>query len=306
MLPNLTTDRFLKDRDFFTAKVKEQGGEVLLADGQDNDKLQIKQAEELINQGAKVLVVMSINLNSAAAIVRYAHSKNVKVIAYERIIQNCDVDYFVSFDNVKIGELMADYAVKKVPEGNYFILGGDKADKNAVWVKTGFMNIIGPLVKSGKIKIIYDTFVEDWSGENAYHEMKKYLDLSANARPDVVLSAYDGFSTGTIKAFDENNITTYPVLTGQNAELESCQNIVKGKQSMTVYKSIKREAEQGALLAIKCVKNERVENVAKTTFNGKTEVPSILIDPVGVDATNMKSTVIAEGFLKESDVYKQN
>jgi D-xylose transport system substrate-binding protein len=302
LLPNLIEDRFAKERDYFTAKVKELGGDVLFAEGQDNDNLQIQQAEEFINQGVKVIVIASVNKVTAAAIVRYAHGKHIKVIAYERIISNCDLDYFVSFDNIKVGELMASYAVKLKPEGNYVLFGGDKADQNAIWVKQGQRNIINPLVKSGKIKVVYDTFIEDWSHANAYYEMKQYLNLSGNV-PDVVLSSYDGMSTGVLQALDENNVTALPILTGQNAEVQACQNVVNRRQSMTVYKPLKLEAETAAGLAMKIAKGEKIDFGSKTINNGLIEVTSLLIDPISVDASNMKSTVIADGFLKESEVY---
>jgi D-xylose transport system substrate-binding protein len=296
-------DRFPKDRDYFVAKAKQLDGEVLVADGNNDDKLQMKQAEEFIGQGVKVLVLVPVNLNTAAAIVRLAHENSIKVIAYERIIANCDLDYYISFDNVKVGELMASYATKLKPEGNYMVLSGDKGDKNAIWVRQGMRNIIDPLVKSGKIKIVYDVYIEDWAPENAYQVMKKYLNLSCVDLPDAILSAYDGMSTGAIKALDENNVTLFPIITGQNAELEACRNILNGRQSMTVYKPIKTEAEQAAILAMKCAKNESIEKTGKTSFNGAIEVPAILIEPISVNVSNMKGTIIADGFLKESEVY---
>ena len=219
MLPNLESERYPKDRDFFIAKVKELGGEVIATDAKENDALQIKQASELLTQGVKVLVVVPVNKNTAALIVREAHKKGVKVIAYERIICNCDLDYFVSFNNVKVGELMASYAVKIKPKGNYVLFGGDKSDQNAIWVRQGQRNIIDPLIKSGKIEVTFDTFIENWSMEEAKHQMNTYLNLSGSV-PDVVLSAYDGISTGVINAIDNNSPTNdYPVITGQNAEL---------------------------------------------------------------------------------------
>ena len=187
ILPNLKEDRFPKDRDYFSSKIKELGGEVIVADGQYNDQLQIAQAANLIAQGAKVLVVICINKNTAGAIVRYAHSKNVKVIAYERLITNCELDYFVSFDNVKVGEMMAQYMVKRKPEGKYILFGGDKGDQNAIWVKQGQLNVLEPYVKSGKIKIVYNLFLDSWAQEEAQYELKNYLNLSSDNAPDVIL-----------------------------------------------------------------------------------------------------------------------
>jgi D-xylose transport system substrate-binding protein len=301
LLPNQTDERTVIERALFMAKVKELGCVPLITDAQFSDQLQITQAQELIDQGAKVLVVMAVNKNTAAAIARIAHSNGVKIIAYERIIANCDLDYYISFDNVKVGELMAKYAITKKPKGKYVILNGDKNDQNAIWVKEGMLKVLEPLVKSGDIQILYNVFVEDWSGDNAYVETKKFLNLSMDI-PDVILSAYDGMSRGAIKALDENEVISFPVITGQNAELLSCKYIVTGKQSMTVYKPLKTEAELAAEIAIKCARHENIKT-NKTVFNGSKEVPSILIDPISVDITNMKSTIIKDKFLKESDVF---
>jgi len=302
LLPNMTDARWPQDLQYFSAKVNELGGEVLSMDAQNNDQLQITQAEELISKGAKMLVVIPVNKNSAAMIVRYAHSKNVKVLSYERIISNCDLDYFISFDNVKVGELMASYAVKLKPEGNYVLLNGDKSDQNAVWVRKGFHNVLDTFVKVNRIKIAYDVYVDDWSGEEARDITKKYVDLSGTF-PEAILSAYDGMSTGIITALDERHATIYPVVTGQNAEIEACRNIIKGKQSMTIYKPIKKIAEEAAVIVLKSVRNEK-QNINRTISNGGKDVPTILIEPVPVDASTMKATVIADGFLAEKDIYQ--
>jgi D-xylose transport system substrate-binding protein len=253
------------------------------------------------------LAVISVNKNTAATIVREAHKKGVKVIAYDRIISNCDLDYYVSFNNVKVGELMAQGALKQKSSGNFILLGGDKSDQNAIWVREGMRNIVDPLVKEGKVKIVYDIFVEDWSGDNAYQEIKRYLNLSGSV-PDAIVSAYDGLSTGAIDALESNKVSLvdFPAISGQNAELEACQNIVKGKQTMTVYKPLKSLAKEVAVLAIKIAKEETIEISSPSTFNGKIDVPSVLIEPISVDANNMKSTIITDGFWKETEVYSEN
>jgi len=307
LIPNIVDDRFPKDRDNFIAAVKKLGGEVIAKECNNDDKIQIQQALDLINNdGVKVLAVISVNKNTAATIVREAHKKNVKVIAYDRIISNCELDYFVSFNNVKVGELMALGALKQKPGGNFILLGGDKSDQNAIWVRQGMLNIVNPLVKSGKVKIVYDCYIEDWSWENAYYEMRQFLNLSSMV-PDAIVSAYDGLSTGAIMALDENHVSVsdFPAISGQNAELEACQNIVKGKQTMTVYKPLSLLAQQVAVIAMQCANGKTVETPKDNIFNGAVQVPAFLIEPISVDATNIKSTIISDGFWKESEVYSE-
>jgi D-xylose transport system substrate-binding protein len=301
ILPNLIDTRFQKEKDYFTTKVKELDGEAIVMNGDNNDVLQIQQANDLIREGVKVLVIACVNKYTAAQIVRNAHEKNIKVIAYERIIANCDLDYFISFDNVKVGELMANYALQKKPTGNYILLCGDKSDQNAIWVRQGYLNVLTPAINAGKIKIIYQTYVEDWLPANAEFEMNQCLGLSASA-PDVILSSYDGMSSGAIRALERSKIDSLPIITGQNAELESCRNIVKGKQSITIYKAVKPEAETAATLAMQLARKEKVVT-NQIISNGTKDVPSILLDPVLVDANNMKSVVIKDNFQKESEIY---
>ncbi len=301
LIPNTQLDRYKKEQAYFQEKIVSLGGEALILSAEFDDKLQLKQADELISQGVKVLVVNCVNQNTAAAIVRNAHEKNVKVVAYDRIISNCDLDYYLSFDNVEVGKQMAEYAVKLKPEGKYILLGGDKADMNAVLVRNGQLAVLDPLIKSGKIKIIYNIFVEDWSGENAQHEIKKFLDLSGEI-PDVILSSNDGMATGTIELLKQYNLDGKVIITGQDAELAACQNIVHDKQAMSVYKPIRQLAIKAAELAMDLAKNAKITNAVTTAPNGFKNVNAILLSPVVVDKNNLKTTVIADGLLKESDL----
>lgn len=303
LLPHLQNDRYIKEQKYFIEKIGELGGEALTAEAGGDDKVQIKQAGELIEKGVKVLVLNAINVNTAAAIVREAKAHNVSVIGYDRLVRNCDLDCFLSFDNEKVGKLMAEYMTKLKPEGNYILLCGDKDDQNALWVKKGQLSVLDPFIKSGKIKIVYSTFIESWSGDNARHEMEKYFDLGGQT-PDVILSSYDGLTTNTIEMLKERKISGSILFSGQDAELVACRNIVSGDQAMTVYKSVRSLAYKACELSMKLAKNEKLSD-ASTTFNGEKEVPTVLLDPVAVDKNNLKSTVIADGFHSEKEVYNK-
>jgi D-xylose transport system substrate-binding protein len=305
LFPNMVSDRYLKEKVYFSQKLQELGGEAMIMSADYDDKLQINQAKELINKGAKVLVVNCLNLNTAAAIIRDAHDNNVKVIAYDRIIRNCDLDYYLTFDNEKVGKLMVDYVTKIRPNGNYVLLCGDKGDQNAVWVKKGQLDALASSLNTKKINISYNIFIEDWSGDNARNAMKKFLDLSGEI-PDVVLSSYDGMSTGVIDLFKEYKIQPGQVLmTGQDAELAACRNIVQGYQTMTIYKSVKTLAYKAAEVAMKIANNEKIADANGKVWNGQIDVPSILLDPVTVDINNLKTSVIADGFHTESEIYSK-
>jgi D-xylose transport system substrate-binding protein len=302
LLPNLIQKRYLKEKDMFTQKVKELGGSVVILSANNDDNLQIQQANDIINQGIDVLVVNSVNANTAAAIVRAAHTKNIPVIAYDRLIRNCDLDYFLTFDNEKVGVLMAEYVTRLKPTGKYMLLGGDKGDQNAIWVKGGQLKTLGSMVKDGRVSIVYDTYIEDWSGDNARQEVQKYLNLTSNI-PDVILSSYDGMSTAVIELLSGLNLNKTILVTGQDAELEACRNIVTGNQTMTVYKSLKNLAYKAAELSMKISKNEKISDATVIINNGQADVTSILLTPVAVDKDNLKSTVVADGFFTIQEIY---
>lgn len=301
MLPTFEVSRYFIDRDNFVAKANELGVETLVADANNDDDKQIDQAIELMDKGAKVLVVMPVNLNTAAAIVRYAHARNVKVIAYCRIIQNSDLDYFIAYDDRMIGQQMAKYTTQYKAEGNYVVINGDKTDKSAVLTKVGQMDVLAPFIKSGKIKVVHNIFVEDWSPDEAYFTMKRVIELSGESI-DVVLSGNDGMAGGIIKALEEYNLSGKVLVTGLDADLAACKRIVQGKQSMTVYMPIKQQAMFAASVAVKLINGENIESTT-TTFNRQVNVPTIVYQTVAVDKNNMKNSIIADGFYKESDVY---
>src|SRR5258708_209407 len=144
LLGTLKEERWQHDRDLFVAKAKELGADVLVQSANNDDALQISQAENLLTQGVKVLVVVPHNAKSAATIVASAHKAGVKVIAYDRVIQNCDLDYYVAFDAPQIGELQADYLVKRMPKGNYALIFGGPTDNNSVLLRDGQMKVLKP------------------------------------------------------------------------------------------------------------------------------------------------------------------
>jgi D-xylose transport system substrate-binding protein len=298
LLPNFTDSRYLKDRDFFSEKFRSLGGVVEVGNADNDAQLQEKQAEEMIKNGVKVLVVTSVNQNTAASIVRMAKSKGIKVIAYERLIRNADVDYYITFDHFEVGKIQAQYALSKKPQGNYMIICGDKRDNNAELIMKGQTEVLS---KSPGARIIYKAYIEDWSDENAQAETKKALELSVE-NADVVLSANDGMAGGVIKALEEVQ-PGYPVITtGLDADINACRRIMAGQQSMTVYKSFKQQGEMAAELAYKIIKGDRITEAKAFTDNGSIEVPSILLTPTGVDQSNIRNTIIADGFYTEQQL----
>jgi D-xylose transport system substrate-binding protein len=265
--------------------------------------LQNSQVENLLTQGVSVLVVVANNAKTAATIVETAHKSGVPVVAYDRLILDSDLDVYVSFDAVRVGEQQADYLVKRRPSGNYVLIGGSPIDNNAHLVRDGQMNVLKPYVDRGDIKIVSEQWAKDWQPVEALKIMENALTRNRNDVAAVVASN-DGTAGGAIQALAEQKLTGKVLVSGQDAELGACQRVVAGAQTMTVYKPIHLLAAKAAEIAITLGSKQPLPAAPRTLNNGKREVPAFLIDPIQVDKDNLAATVIKDGWQKLEDVYK--
>jgi D-xylose transport system substrate-binding protein len=302
-LDTLKEERWQRDRDLFVAECEKQGARVLVQAANNNATLQNSQAENLLTQGVSVLVVVPNNAKTAATIVESAHKSGVPVIAYDRLILDSDLDVYVSFDAVRVGEQQADYLVKRRPKGNYVLIGGSPTDNNAHLVRDGQMNVLKPLVDKGDIKIVTEQWAKDWQPVEALKIMENALTRNQN-QVDAVVASNDGTAGGAIQALAEQKLTDKVLVSGQDAELGACQRIVGGTQTMTVYKPIHLLAQKAAEIALTLARKEPLPATSKTLPNGTKDVPAFLIDPLQVDKDNIVATVIKDGWQKLEDVYK--
>jgi len=299
-LGTLREDRWPKDSELFVKAVEGLGATVSVFFA-DNDKAkQLSQAENLILQGVNVLVVVPQDAVAAGSIVEMAHKAGIKVIAYDRLIKDSNLDYYISFDNEKVGEFEAQAVLDHVSRGKIAYIGGSSDDNNSILLKEGAMRLLGPKVKSGDITIVVDSFTLDWKPEEAYKTMKAYLEV--NKTIDGVVAANDGTAFGVIQALKEYGLAGKVPVSGQDAEMGACQRVVAGTQTATVYKSINLIASKAAQMAVAIAKGEKV--VTNTTINnGKIDVPAYFLTPVAVTKENMMQTVIKDGYQSQEDVY---
>jgi len=294
LMADLNSARWELDKKYFEEKVKELGGNVITKVSGGNEVNQYAQAMELINEGVDIIVIVPVNVNSAAAIVRDAHKKNIKVIAYARLIRNSKLDYFIGFDAYQIGQLQAQHVLSKKPNGNFILLEGDKADINAVYLQNGQMAELKSKIENGDINILYEVFVQGWSPIEATHEIEKVIKLS-NKRIDAILAANDGTAGGAIKALKKFNlIDKETIITGADAELLACQRVYSGEQDITVYMPIKKLAETAATLAIEIIQNQSLSHSFTPKNNGRIDVPTIILQSVTIDKNNL-NIVVEEG-----------
>ncbi|MFC2087811.1 sugar ABC transporter substrate-binding protein [Bacteroidota bacterium] len=296
-------ERWSKDRDFLIKHLESNDVKVYVEEAQGSQKRQNDQIVELVNKKIDVLIIIPVNSEEASSTVNYAKKEGVKVIAYDRIVRNCDLDYYVSFDNVKVGEQQAEYLTKIKPEGNYVILGGAPTDNNSMLLKLGQMNILQPLIIRGDIQVVLDQYVENWDSEVAYEILNDFLNKNT-LQIDAIVASNDAISRGAYKALAEHRLSGKVLLSGQDAEIDACKRIVNGNQTMTVYKVIESLAFTTANLAIDLARDNKMPNTQTTTNNGQKMVPAILLQSImPVTKENIRMTVIADGYLDEEEIF---
>jgi len=284
--------------NYIKAHSKDQ---VLVQDANGSSSTQVSQCENLISQGVKVLIINAQDGTALTQVVNDAHRAGVKVIAYDRIIQNAPADLYVSFNNVKVGELQAKYLTSVVPRGKYVLIEGSPTDPNAYQFYQGQMNILNPLIKKGAIQVVFKQFTPNWSTMNALNEMENAL-TKTNDKINAVLDANDSTALGSIEALKQQKLAGKIPITGQDADLANCQYIVEGIQTMTVFKPITLEADKAAQAALDFIGGKKPQ-INGHTANGYTNVPSLLLQPIAVTKANMMSTVVKSGFHTEAQVY---
>jgi D-xylose transport system substrate-binding protein len=300
-MDDLRLERWQHDRDIFVKKASELGADVVVQSANGDDQIQFAQCENLISQGVDVIVIIPHNGDTMAPIVGQAHKAGIRVLAYDRLITRSPVDYYISFDNIKVGELQAQALIKAVPNGAYFLMGGSPTDNNAKLFRQGQMNVLKPLIDNGAIKVAGDQWVKDWLPEEAMKIMENALTATEN-RIDAVVASNDSTAGGAIQALDAQKLAGKVAVSGQDADLAACQRIARGTQLMTVYKPIIALATKAAEAAVAIAKNEKIQTNGQVD-NGQVQVPSILLTPVAVDASNMAETVIKDGFHKKDEIY---
>lgn len=294
--------RWPKDREALEKYATQKGVTLKFAANANTSDNQYSEVKKLIDQGIDVLILTPVDLSASADIVELAHKAGIKVVAYDRLIENADLDLYVSYDNVAIGELQGRYLIQKAPKGNYIILSGAPTDNNSKLIKDGAMEFIQPLANISDIKIVTEESVDNWDPKIAYRIVKNSL-ATNNNKIDAILAPNDAIAGAAIQALSEQGLAGKIPVTGQDAELSALKRIVEGTQSMTVFADIREEAKTAIDIATKLAKGEYI-NSTKLINNGKTDVHSILIAPTSVDRSNLNELLIKSGYLSPNDIYK--
>jgi D-xylose transport system substrate-binding protein len=299
LMDDFATERWAKDTTFFIAKVNELGGEVICRIANRDPLKQFDQAKELINKKVDVLVIVPADLEKAGQIITIAHAADIKVISYDRLVLNSNLDYYISFDNVNVGELQADYILNRLGKGNVALIGGPLSDYNSFFLRLGQISTLQPFIEKGDIKIVYDKYASTWSDTAGYRLALSCLKAFPN-KVDAIIASNDLLAKGVIEALDEKSLTGLVLVTGQDGDSLAIENIILGKQAMTVYKPIEALSFAAAEAAMSIASNRSIENANTTTNNGTKLVPSILLAPMVVNKGNIGMQIDIGKYMKEN------
>ena len=295
--------RWQKEAELFKQNANNSKGQAIIKKAAQDAQKQYNQAQELIQQEVDALIIVPVNIASAARIVREAHENDIKVLSYDRLISNAKPDYYLAFKFTDVGEKMVEYATKKIPEGNYVLLWGDRADNNALRLKNGQINTLDSTINSGKINIVYKTFVDNWSVENARHEMQQVLSLS-NKEIDAVLGSNDRIAEGARKALTNHNITDSVLITGMDGDLSALRRIVRGEQAITFYHPINEMAKVALQKALQLVQGGSDIEHKTTVNNGTAQIPANMIKSILIDKNNLDEKIIEKGIYTKEQIYE--
>ncbi len=305
-LPTQQEERWVRDMHAMQAEADKHGIDLRVAIARNDQSQQNNQIDQLLSQGIKVLILAPHDGEGAAVAVNKAHEDGVKVISYDRLIMGTDVDVYMSFDNVRVGELMGEWITKRVPKGDYILMSGAPTDNNAKLFKQGHMVYIQPLIDKGDIKVILDQPVIDWQPSNAQKIVENALTL-ANNKVDAILAPNDGTASGAISALAAQGLAGKVPVTGMDAELSAAQRVVQGTQSITVLKDTRKLGEEAIRLAIRMARGESIDDAINGSVdNGVQQTPSVLLDAEVVDKDNIDKVLIESGYLTREQVYGAN
>lgn len=307
LLPENKTTRYeSQDKPLFERDMKAlcPNCKIIYSNAQQDASKQQSQAEAAITNGARVLVLDAVDAKAAASIVTRAKQSGVGVVAYDRLVQNSSPDYYVSFDNRRVGALQGRALVDRLRadgrSGSIVMINGSPTDPNAAQFKAGAHSVID---SSGyRVAKEYDT--PEWSPDQAQTEMDQAISAVGRSGFVGVYAANDGTSGGAIAAMKSAGInpSTRPA-TGQDAELAGIQRIVAGEQYMTVYKAVKLEARAAAQLTMEVLNGRTSSSIVNQHVNnGKINVPSVILTPVAVTVRNIRETVVRDGYWTVSQI----
>ena len=298
-IDDLRVERWARDRDYFVASATQLGAKVFVQSADASEQKQIAQIENLISRGVDVLVIVPYNATVLNNAIKEAKKANIKVVSYDRLALNSDIDAYISFENQAVGEMQARALVELKPKGNYYLLGGAPTDNNAKMLREGQLSVLDPLVAKGDIKIVGKQWVKEWSPAEAMSIVENALTANNN-KIDAIVASNDGTAGGAIQALASQKLSGKVPVSGQDADLAAVRRVMAGTQAMTVYKPLKLIASEAAKLSVQLVRNEKPAFNAQYD-NGFKKVNTLLLKPTPLTKANI-GILVKDGFFTEAQI----
>lgn len=325
-MPDKLLERWNHDGIFLKEHFEKEGCEVVLKYANNLIDTQISDIRSMIDEGADLLVITAVDGAALSSILGKAKSQGIKIVAYDRLLMNSDaVDYYVSYDNYKVGVLQAEYIIAALglknskDSKNIEFVTGDPVDNNARYFYQGAVDTLFPYLENGKLKVIsnqqgfYDTSTAQWSSDIAQQRLQIILNsyYPENVRLDAVLCANDSTALGATRAIDSDYAGTNKVIvTGQDADVPNIYNIIEGKQSMTVFKALRDESVVAVALGLAILSDDAPDEqlIANSGWNfdctynttdydnGSKVVPSFLLSPITITKDNLEKELFDTGY----------
>lgn len=299
-------ERWIRDRDAFVMTAKELGAEVNVQIANGDVESQISQIKYFIKKKMDVIVIIATDGEALTEVVKEAKDAGIKIVSYDRLIQNADTDLYISFDNEAVGRQMASALVDALPDGgDVYMIGGSASDNNVERVESGFLEII----KESNLNVVYKNSCYNWNAELA----SDYIEEALPQFPDVkgIMCGNDDLASEVFQVLSEKRLAGKCYIVGQDADLAACQRIVEGTQTMTVFKQVEDLAKTAAYLSVALGRGEDITDASlnltycteDTINDGTYEIPYYKLDCIPVTAENMDEVIIDSGFHTREDVY---
>ncbi len=307
---DFTLERWVREAEEMTELARKSGCEVIVQEANHDPKVQNDQIENMVLQGADVILIVAEDGAAAATAVDAATEAGVKCISYDRLIKSPNNAVYISFDNVEVGRAQARGVLAVRDSGRFVLLGGSPTDNNAVLVRQGQMEVLKPYIDSGKIVIVADQWVPNWDTTEALKIMENIL-TATNNEIDTVVASNDSTALGAIEALRAQGLAGKVPISAQDATAAGCNAIAKGELTVSVYKDIRKLVPLSIDIAVKLAKGEPIEGLqefklAELTGDKSLQgtVPCKFLEVVGVTKDNLYEVIVKSGYQSYDDVYK--
>ncbi len=290
------------DEPAMKAVLDAAGAKYISTDAQSSADKQLTDVENLISQGANAIIILAQDQDAIQPAVTKAANEGIPIIAYDRLFENPGA-FYITFDNKGVGTLMAKAVYALVPKGNYVIIKGNSADPNADFLRQGMEEVIGPAVKSGDIKIVGETYTDNWAPDNAQREMEQFLTQNNN-KVDAVLSENDGMATGVSAALAAQGLLGHVALSGQDGDQAALNRVALGQQTISVWKDARQLGKTAAEVALALAGGKSMDQIdGMTMFNGGPKginMHAILLTPTAITKDNLNLVIDAGWITKDA------